>query len=171
MAVKIIEINWEGPLTFDMAKERKSGQDYGLYQAYGTHNIFGPDTLLYIGQAKEENQTFGVRMSQHEKCDDWIGGWASQEINIYLGKFGSRLEGEELKNAMNEWNYFINISECLLIHFCQPPWNTQHKNKISDDIGEETIIYNYGKRHKLPLEISTFWKQFKNSKEWKTFSI
>jgi hypothetical protein len=37
--------------------------DYGLYQIYAHHLVFGSGALVYIGKAQE--QTFGVRIAQH----------------------------------------------------------------------------------------------------------
>lgn len=36
--------------------------DYGIYQVYGKHQIYGNDVLLYIGKA--DLQTVGKRISQ-----------------------------------------------------------------------------------------------------------
>ena len=41
-----VTIEWEGPFSFD--KVRANRDDYGLYQIYGEHIIFGKDSLLYI---------------------------------------------------------------------------------------------------------------------------
>lgn len=158
----IIEIQWSGPFSVNEISSFNSGEDYGLYQIYGIHNILGPETLLYIGQAKD--QTFAVRIPQH---DDWIG-WDFPEYKIYLGRFGSHLENRNPDN----WDTQINISENLLINFCAPPWNTQYINKIRDDIDDETIVINWGKRYKLPMEVSTLWKKSKynDSNLWKLFT-
>ena len=39
------------PVFFDAALKRCLENDYGLYQIYGTHPIFGENALLRIGQA------------------------------------------------------------------------------------------------------------------------
>ena len=47
----IIEIGWSGPYDLAQISKLNTNSDYGLYQIYGTHNIFGANTLLYIGKA------------------------------------------------------------------------------------------------------------------------
>jgi hypothetical protein len=66
-----IEILWDGPFTLEQIKGFNKSDDYGLYQIYGTHSIYGIDTLLYIGKAQE--QKFCVRIPQHQN-------WLAKEI-------------------------------------------------------------------------------------------
>ena len=68
--VKVIELEWDGPHSVEQVSKFFDASDYGLYQIYGTHSVFGPDTLLYIGKA--ERQFFGTRFSQHS-------GWFQNE--------------------------------------------------------------------------------------------
>ena len=76
----VIEILWEGPLKIEDAKKKTDKDtDYGLYQVYGTHNIYGANTLLYIGKASE--QELGNRILQH---DSWTSIEQS-ELTIYFG--------------------------------------------------------------------------------------
>ena len=42
--------------------------DYGLYQVYGRHVVFGSGSLLYVGRARD--QTFGRRLQQHDA--EWL---------------------------------------------------------------------------------------------------
>ena len=50
--MKKIEIWWQGPFAIEDVKKFNSlRSDFGVYQIYGTHNIMGPNTLLYIGKA------------------------------------------------------------------------------------------------------------------------
>ena len=49
---------WEGPYLISQLKELSDdNRDYGIYQVYGQHSLYGNSILLYIGQANE--QTFG----------------------------------------------------------------------------------------------------------------
>ena len=43
-----IHIDWSGPYTYGQAVQLRNGQDdYGVYQIYGTHPIYGADVMLY----------------------------------------------------------------------------------------------------------------------------
>ena len=54
----IIHVQWDGPFTLDQLSEMNNEYDYGVYQVYGSHPIYGSDVLLYIGKAGK--LTFGV---------------------------------------------------------------------------------------------------------------
>lgn len=47
--VKIIEIEWDGPKMESEFSNLNESNDYGLFQLYGTHELYGPNTLLYVG--------------------------------------------------------------------------------------------------------------------------
>lgn len=59
-----IHMVWEGPYSYEEITNtlRDEYCDFGVYQIYGAHPIYGSDVLLYIGKA--DQQTFGVRLSQ-----------------------------------------------------------------------------------------------------------
>jgi hypothetical protein len=61
----LIQILWEGPMSCSAAMNATGDQDYGLYALYGTHDIFGPDALLYVGEADEH--PFPSRIGDHEE--------------------------------------------------------------------------------------------------------
>lgn len=53
----IIHIEWDGPFKLDQLSELNNTDiDFGIYQIYGSHPIYGADVLLYIGKA--DRQTF-----------------------------------------------------------------------------------------------------------------
>ena len=79
--ITVIEILWDGPFKLSELKKLDSRKDYGIYQVYGTHNISGPNTLLYIGQANQ--QTFYQRIEQHR--NDWLN-WQFSDIELYVGR-------------------------------------------------------------------------------------
>ncbi|WP_078183723.1 hypothetical protein [Bacillus wiedmannii] len=46
----LIQILWDGPYNItDLVKLKNEETDYGIYQIYGNHPIYGNDVLLYIG--------------------------------------------------------------------------------------------------------------------------
>jgi hypothetical protein len=46
---RIIHIDWEGPVTLEDAWKLVGPTDYGVYQIYGGHPVYGNSALLYIG--------------------------------------------------------------------------------------------------------------------------
>lgn len=161
--VDIIEIEWLGPFEYNKALEAINNiqTDYGLYQIYGTHSIFGSDSLLYIGKAQE--QKIATRLAQHEK---WLKK-EHGEIKVYIGRLG----GVAPPVDSNQWGKEIDLAERLIIYNCAPPYNTTNLT----DFGEiaDTVVVNYGKRHRLPFEVSTFFRDgdFYNNTEWKKYSL
>ena len=161
--VDIIEIEWLGSFDYKTALGTVNNiqTDYGLYQIYGTHAVFGSDSLLYIGKAQE--QKIATRLGQHEK---WLNK-EHGEIKIYIGRLGSvtrPIDG-------NQWGTEIDFAERLLIYNCAPPYNTTNVT----DFGQvsDTFVINYGKRHRLPFVVSTFSRDgdFYNNSEWKKYSL
>jgi len=145
MSSLLIEIVWEGPLTYDKAVEELSkSKGKGIYQIYGHHLIFGSNSLLYIG--KTERQTLSKRLYQH---DHWVR--EEHGISIYVGEV-SPTEGED-GNA-------INTAEELLIYVHQPPYNASdlyYKDKYTK---QDFRIYNFGERMSLLPELSTdYWRR------------
>ena len=136
-----IHINWEGPFTHSEALKLNSETDYGLYQFYGDHLIYGRDVILYLGKA--ETQTFGRRIGQH----NW-DLWTSSPIQIYVGKIYSisPLENEE-------WERQICLSERIILQSHTPAFNSSNLNSIGHK-GEETRVLNWGKRKQLLPEVS-----------------
>jgi hypothetical protein len=138
-----IEIWWEGPYTKEEVKAKsKGGSSYGLYQIYGTHNISGPNTLLYIGKADRQN--FFKRIKQH----NWID-WESSTADIYIGRLGGVKQVDD-----DEWGGQIDKAERLLIYFCAPPYNSSGLKKYGTI--KDTVVLNFNKKNRLPLEVSTF---------------
>ena len=55
--MNVIEIEWEGPISVNDTIKLINDNDYGIYQIYGTHPVFGSNTLLYIGKASSSNRS------------------------------------------------------------------------------------------------------------------
>lgn len=155
----LIEIDWKGPFTIEETVALNTDIDFGVYQIYGTHNILGTDALLYLGQACD--QTFAQRLPQREYIT-----WDFPEYRIYVGRFGSSQSCSE-----HDWNTQINYAEQIFIDYCQPPYNSQLLNGLSESVPSNINLLNFGKRHKLPFAITTTWKvsSFHNG-QWKAYS-
>ena len=116
--IEIINIEWEGPLTHEKAYEQNGPRDYGLYQYYGDHPVYGRDALLYIGKAQDER--FGRRLRQY-KFQEW-----GVKIQIYLGRIIIK-EGDR-RPSSTKWGKMIDQAETLLIRACLPVQNSDKLN-------------------------------------------
>lgn len=140
--MRVIHIQWEGHFSFDEIKELNKAHDYGIYQFYGCHPVYGSDVLLYIGKAEE--QTFSERIIQQKIY--WEG---DNKINVYIG----RLAGNKTPNN-EEWGKQINLAEKLLIHAHAPAYNSMSISSIPDAELQDIHILNWGTFNNLLPEIS-----------------
>lgn len=136
-----IHVRWDGPFTLQEAMNLRSPSDYGLYQYYGAHHVYGVDTLLYLGMAQK--QTFGSRISQH----NWHV-WTSTNLEIYVGKICSL---EQL--SVNEWEHHISLAERIILQSHGPCFNSSNLNSIGHKGGDVRVL-NWGKRKLLLPEVS-----------------
>jgi hypothetical protein len=148
--VAVIDLEWEGPFTFEQQiNQMNRDHDYGIYQIYGTHNVLGPDTLLYIGKAYD--QFFADRIKAGHK--HWID-WEPGSTHIYLG----HVCGTEPMTEANwpVWEKMVNDAEALLIYFCSPPYNSSGLQSLREM--PPTIVSNYKRRHRLPPLVSNIYE-------------
>lgn len=144
-----IHIYWEGPSSLsDITEDKVSGNDekidYGIYQIYGGHPIYGHDVLLYIGKASE--QTFSKRISQEAH---WWFNQDSNNVKIYLGRLCGETPSE------NTWSTQITKAEKLLIYSHRPAQNSSNINSIRIEELKNTHVINYGSYRSLLPEISS----------------
>ena len=143
MNPKAIHINWAGPLTFEALKGTTLNdprRDRGLYQVYGSHPLYGPSVLLYIGKAAE--QTFQKRIRQ----ESWEWGPDGQNLELYVGRIAVDPSGPPLDDE--EWSIQVDAAEKLLIYAHGPASNTSNKNSIPKELAG-VIVYNWEKRRLL----------------------
>lgn len=142
---EIIHIEWEGPLTVDAAKELTGEGDYGLYQIYGGHPIYGSNALLYIGEARK--QQFGARIGQH-------GWWLefnqdAQRASVYVGRLA-----DEVTPTDEIWDERIDLAERLLIFACRPAYNSRQRLGALDVRLYDVHVLNWGSFCDLLPEVS-----------------
>ncbi len=111
----IIHIDWNGPYTQPATALLNGPTDFGVYQIYGAHPVYGGDTLLYIGLACD--RTFGQRISEHGWCQ---GTRNPANVSIHVG----RLSGCSTPDDPT-WSRWIKLAERLLIYSHYPVYNTQ----------------------------------------------
>ena len=136
-----IHIQWDGPYTLPEARNLNGPTDYGLYQYYGDHMIYGPNTLLYLGEAAR--QTIGTRLRQH----NWEK-WTASTPEIYVG----RVMSENILD-INAWRGEILLAEKIILQSHTPTFNSSNLNKIGHS-GDDVRVLNWGKRRLLLPEVS-----------------
>lgn len=147
-----IHIQWRGPYTVDEATAFTDEDiDYGLYQIYGAHIVYGADVLLYI--CKAEQQTFGVRIRQHQQ--EWMRDeHDARRLAVYLG----RLAGETPPDAVWSWSAQIAAAEALLIHVHTPAYNAEYVASDLAEIAHDVRVFNWGRYRDLLPEVSgEYW--------------
>lgn len=112
----------------------------GLYQIYGQHVVFGPDSLLYIGMT--DGQTFLQRFKQHER---WLK--FECDVTIRLGLLHS------------DTMALLAEVEALSIWWHSPPYNSQNIWRYKFD--EVLHARNWGARGRLVPEYTSDWEEAK----------
>lgn len=141
----LLHLSWEGPFRLsDLDRLNSSERDFGIYQIYATHPIYGYD-LVYIGKARE--QTFSARIKQ----ENWDVGLENdpQQIAIYVG----RLIGPTPQLLV--WRNQIDAAEKLLIHSHAPAYNSVNilRSPTMLECGDVRVI-NWGACRSLSREVS-----------------
>lgn len=143
--MRYIHVQWDGPYSYKDAVQLKGNADYGVYQIYGSHPIYGSDVLLYIGKA--EIQTFGKRLSQE------IWDYHNQDsgrIAVYVG----RIADYKAPPGEEEWNQAITVVERLLIYSHWPAGNSSGLNAAFGDELHNLHVLNWGAYRDLLPEVS-----------------
>lgn len=143
----IWDVYWEGP--FPWAKRDKVSQDqYVLYAIYGTHRVYGPKSLLYIGRTARVG---GNRLDEH----DWWVQEESEPIKLYLasiGKFDSWSSWESRDAYTTADDKTVAAIEALLIYAHQPAYNSQDLQALSEF--RPIRVFNSGRYATLLPEVS-----------------
>lgn len=142
--VEAIHIEWDGPYALDEVYKLTGETDYGVYQIYATHPVYGADVLVYIGMA--EKQCFGVRLKQESW---WPYNQDANRVRIYCGRFAG-----EVTPLDGPWGKQIVLAERLLIAAHSPAFNAQRQiGKLDPDL-QQVHLLNWGKHASLLPEVS-----------------
>ncbi len=139
-----IHIEWDGPCRLDEVSRLTGPTDYGVYQIYGGHPVYGNSSLLYIGLAAA--QQFGVRIQQEKQ---WLDNRDAGRVEVYVGRIsGSKTPTDEI------WGQDIKLAERLLIFAHSPPHNTQKSLAALEPDLRYVRILNWGRHRDLLPEVS-----------------
>jgi hypothetical protein len=148
---ELIQIDWDGPFSIDNTDDLNDGKiDYGVYQIYGTHPVYGANVLLYIG--KTDQQTFGDRIKQEGWGDaDYTSDY--KRIEIYVGRFAG-----EMTPSDDQWSRQIDLAGRLLILAHSPGYNSRGIDGPSSSVDysdlENIHVLNWGAYKNLLPEVS-----------------
>lgn len=152
METEFIQIEWDGPYTFDEAKKMTDGDtekyhDFGIYQIYGHHIVYGQQCLLYIGKAQD--QTFGVRLSQAREWEEKYAVADFKNISVYVGRLAGEATPED-----DQWRRQINIAEKMLICIHSPARNSSNLQSFPIEDCRYVHVLNWGSYRDLLPEVS-----------------
>jgi hypothetical protein len=139
-----IHIEWDGPHRLDAVASLVSPIDFGVYQIYGGHPVYGNSALLYIGRAAEQH--FGERIPQEQQ---WLYNRDAGRVEVYVGRIaGNQQPGDQT------WGHHIRWAERLLIYAHSPPMNTQKSlAKLEADLRFVRVL-NWSNHRDLLPEVS-----------------
>lgn len=142
-----IHIDWDGPYKWSDIKAGKALRepaDYGVYQIYGGHPVYGGSALLYIGLAAEAR--FGDRISAEDR---WPDNRDAGRIEVHVG----RLLQPPIPSR-DDWKQQIRLAERLLIYAHSPAMNTQKNLSTLEAHLRDVHVLNWGKHRDLLPEVS-----------------
>ncbi len=141
--MRSVRVEWEGRFSIkEVLKLNDQDDDYGLYQIYGRHIIFGANSLLYIGKA--EAVTFSQRFNQH--CSEWL--LEETGVSIRVGRIVSE-DYDDDPPDWPDWRKVLRDAEALTIYWHSPPYNSTN---INDYKGQHLKVVNKGERGALVAE-------------------
>lgn len=119
-----ISLHWTGPHSYNDVSEMDEDHDFGLYQIYGIHPVYGVDTLLYIGLAN--GNTFGSRFRNADRVfmNDDNAPWEDNGCGIRIHTGRIHRENTVPTPTDHTWGNWITVAERLLIHAHSPTWNS-----------------------------------------------
>lgn len=140
----VIHIEWDGPYKLDAIRSLRGPTDYGIYQVYGGHPVYGANRLLYIGLSAAQH--FGERIPQETQ---WLYNRDAGRVEFYVGRLsGSQTPDDET------WDRQIRLAERLLIYTHCPPFNTQKGlGKLEQELRFVHVL-NWGNHRDLLPEVS-----------------
>ena len=149
-----INLFWKGPYSYGDLHDKTGPTDYGIYQIYGHHSVYGAETLVYIGQAN--GQTFFQNFRANHQYLDGGEGWEDNggRYSIHLGRI--HLKHQQRPPDNDTWEEWIDLTERLLIYAHSPAWNSQHVfRQMPDALNHGAIhVLNWGQYGKLLPEVS-----------------
>ncbi len=154
--IRQMHLEWDGPFEFeDLDKLNDPQSDYGVYQIYGAHPLYGADVLLYLGTAV--NETFAARLAPEK--EDW------GEVTLYVGRLAGVSTPDE-----KEWARQIELAAALLTYVHSPAYNSQDAETLDYEALRGVHLLNwYYYRDLLPEVSGARWLAEADAPEWNVY--
>ena len=146
---RLLRVIWDGPLSVAQVLSLGGDRDYGVYQVYGRHVVFGAGALLYVGMARD--RPFGTRFGEH--AASWLS--TGDDISIRLGRIADA-DVTPSDSDWSEWKQNVSEIEALTIFWHSPPYNSKN---ISAYKGRPLTVQNWRQRGSLLPEYSSHWPE------------
>ncbi|MBI1780753.1 MAG: GIY-YIG nuclease family protein [Sphingobacteriales bacterium] len=132
ISFKIITLNWvKGDIS-------QIPTESGVYQIYGTSPLYGIDTLLYIGQAKNLNH----RLKTHFESKESVIGRQPNKSCLFA--------------TVNE--SLLDVVEQTLIVMHKPSFNSASLINVKPIVKSDAFyIQNHGERGMLNIEVTNYY--------------
>lgn len=140
----IIHLEWEGPTPLKAVSALKEPSDYGVYQIYGAHPVYGSSCLLYIGLAV--SQHFGARITQER---EWLYNHDAGRMEVYVGRLAGSVAPDDAT-----WERHIELAERLLIYAHSPAMNIRRNLASLATELQNVHVLNWGRHRDLLPEVS-----------------
>jgi hypothetical protein len=143
----ICDVYWQGPFNWKQ-KNAVARKQHSLYAIYGTHRVYGPWSLLYIGRTASFG---GKRLNDH----NWWVEEESEHVRLYLGSIGE-FENWQIWDSIEKYGdqelNLVKAIEKLLIHAHQPAYNSSELVELKKFYNIR--VFNSGKYATLLPECS-----------------
>jgi len=147
MTERTIYIDWDGPYSLEELEELEDPRlDYGLYQIYGAHPLYGEEVLLYLG-VTGGGRTFGSRIAEEQ------GYWEAEEDFEPLAVYVGRLMGL-VTPAEAAWEDEMEVAHRLLVFAHAPVFNDRQVAAVPEDDLKNVQVINWGEYLDLAPEVS-----------------
>ncbi len=130
-----------------------------LYSAYGSHQLYGNDVLLYIGKTTRGT---AVRLKEHDSWFDEERFGKTKFFVASISNFSTWADspdadyGDDMGRFFND-DDIVDRTEALLIYSLAPARNTSGVNSTKKKINN-IRLFNTGALGNLPPEISgKYW--------------
>lgn len=147
---RVVRLEWEGPFGLVDVEGLTGNSDYGVYQVYGRHPVFGTAALLYIGSATA--RSFGARIREHREWLQYVDG-----LELRLGRIA-----DDDYNNNTDWAKLVLNVEALTIYWHGVPYNSKN---IQSYNGPALHVQNWGRPGSLLPEYSSDWKPIRPDDE------
>ena len=147
---EVIHIIWDGPYNFIEYRNFNNKEiDFGLYQIYGPHPVYGANVLLFIGKTTDEEMPFALTFGDAISTEIWGDNIDHKLLNFYLG----RICGETTPND-SEWLRQISLAEMLLVEAHATALNKEPVVLFANEYCKNIHVLNWGSYNQLLPEIS-----------------